>query len=124
MTSTAFPMGASASLCPLPRGLPLGRLEHAPLHGEGAHYVDIDFRAVPRSKDLFGPRGHAIFFFANYMNDVAEVPIRFRGANGPGEEESWIAADAPPGHPDWNGGGTYRHADAAPLEYDATTTSS
>lgn len=83
------------------------------------HYVDIDFRATPRSKDLFGPRGHAIFFFASYMNDVEEVPIRFRGAKGPGEEESWIAADAPPGHPDWKGGGTYRHADAAPLEYDA-----
>ena len=83
------------------------------------HYVDIHFRATPWTKDLFGARGHAVFFFASYMNDVSEVPIRFRGVKGPGEAESWIAADAPPGHPDWNGGGTYRHVDAAALEYDA-----
>jgi len=83
------------------------------------HYVDVDFGATPRSRELFAPRDHAIFFFASYMNDVAEVPIRFRGVKGPGEEESWISADAPPGHADWKQGGTYRHVDAAPLEYDA-----
>ncbi len=28
-------------------------------------------------------------------------------------------ADAPPGHADYNGGGTYRHVDAQALAYDA-----
>ena len=82
------------------------------------HSVDVEFRAVPRSKGLFGARGHAIFFFASYMNDVAEVPIQFRGVERAGADETWIAADAPEGHPDWNRGGTYRHLDATPLEYD------
>jgi hypothetical protein len=58
-------------------------------------------------------------FFANYMNDVEQVALNFRGQAKAGEAEQWIAADAPPGHADYNGGGTYRAAGAPPLEYDA-----
>jgi hypothetical protein len=82
------------------------------------HYIDFEFRCIPRESSLFGERGWAIFFFANYMNDVAEVPIRFRGIKEAGDSEEWIAGDAPPGHVDWNTGGTYRHIDAAELTYD------
>ena len=32
--------------------------------------------------------------------------------------EEWIAADAPKTHPDWNRGGTYRHASADAISYD------
>jgi len=83
------------------------------------HYVDFEFRCTPRDAALFGERGWAIFFFANYMNDVAEVPLHFRGVARPGGPEAWIAGDAPPGHADWNTGGTYRHINAPDLEYDA-----
>jgi hypothetical protein len=83
------------------------------------HYVDFEFRCVPQDASLFGERGWAIFFFANYMNDVAEAPIRFRGVGQAGAAEEWIAGDAPPGHPHWNTGGTYRHVDATDLAYDA-----
>jgi len=82
------------------------------------HYIDLEFECVPHDAGRFGKRGYAIFFWANYMNEVADVPIRFRGVAGPGSPETWIAADGPPGHPDWNQGGTYRHVRAAPLEYD------
>jgi len=83
------------------------------------HYIDIDFRSVFHEPSLFGRRGYAIQFFADYMNDVAEVPIHFRGVSRPNGNEEWIAADAPNTHPDWNGGGTYRHARAEGLGYDA-----
>jgi hypothetical protein len=83
------------------------------------HYVDFDFRCTPRDAKLFGERGWAIFFFADYMNDVADVPIHFRGEKAAGAPEEWIAGDAPKGHADWNGGGTYRHVDAPDLMYDA-----
>ena len=82
------------------------------------HYIDFEFRCIPRDSSLFGERGWAIFFFANYMNDVAEVPIHFRGIQQEGAPEEWIAGDAPPGHSDWNTGGTYRHRNAAELTYD------
>ncbi|QDU43186.1 hypothetical protein Mal52_16580 [Symmachiella dynata] len=82
------------------------------------HYIDFEFRCRVHDAQLFGERGWALFFFANYMNDVAEVPLHFRGIKQPGDEETWIAGDAPAGPADWNGGGTYRHVDAAPLEYD------
>jgi len=80
--------------------------------------IDFEFRCRAEEAELFGNRGWASFFFANYMNDVAEIPLHFRGVTEPGGKEVWIAADAPPGHEDWNNGGTYRHADAAPLQYD------
>ena len=53
------------------------------------------------------------------MNDVEQVALHFLGQDGPQDREHWIAADAPAGHADYNGGGTYRAAAAAPLEYDA-----
>jgi hypothetical protein len=80
--------------------------------------IDFEFRCVPHDATRFGSRRHAIFFFANYMNDVAEVPIHFRGIERVGGREQWIAADAPSGHPDWNQGGTYRGRGAADLAYD------
>jgi len=82
------------------------------------HYIDVEFRCKAHNTKLFGKRGYAIFFFANYMNDVEEVPLNFLGVQYAGEKEKWITAEAPKGHPDWNGGGTYRHINAAPLEYD------
>jgi hypothetical protein len=82
------------------------------------HYIDVEFRCQAHSPGLFGERGYAIFFFANYMNDVEEVSLNFPGVEYAGGEEKWIAAEAPKGHPDWNSGGTYRHANATALEYD------
>jgi hypothetical protein len=82
------------------------------------HYIDVDFRCIPHNKQLFGARGYAVLFFADYMNNVADVALHFRGVEGPGAQEKWIAGDAPKGHPDWNGGGTYRSLAAAGLEYD------
>jgi hypothetical protein len=83
------------------------------------HYVDMHFRCTPHDASLFGERGYAVLFFANYMHDVENLALHFRGKTGPDAEESWIAADAPPGHPDWNQGGTYRSLDASDLAYDA-----
>lgn len=82
------------------------------------HYIDVDFRCRIHDRALFGQRGSAIFFFANYMNDVAQVPLNFLGIRAEGASETWIAADAPPGHSDWNQGGTYRSHLASDLEYD------
>lgn len=83
------------------------------------NYIDVDFRCVPHDKSLFGKRGYAILFFADYMNDVADVALQFRGVEGAKQDEKWIQADALKGHPDWNQGGTYRSASAADLAYDA-----
>ncbi len=82
------------------------------------YYIDFAFRCVPQDAALFAPEGYAIFFFANYMNDVEDVGINFRGIDKPSGLEQWIRADAPKAHPDWNGGGTYRHEKAAELNYD------
>src|SRR5262245_3703612 len=83
------------------------------------HFIDVDFRCVPHDAALFGKRGYAILFFANYMNEVEDVALHFRGVEGPKQEEKWIRADAPKGHPHWNQGGTYRSLPAADQEYDA-----
>ena len=83
------------------------------------HAIDVDFRCVPHDKSLFGKRGYAILFFANYMNNVEDVALQFRGVEGPKQEEKWISADAPKGHADWKQGGTYRSLPAGDLEYDA-----
>ena len=83
------------------------------------HYIDVDFHCETHEPGLFGPRGYAILFFADYMNDVAEVPIHFLGIDRPGGTEKWIAGDAPNTHPDWNHGGTYRNLLAEDLLYDA-----
>lgn len=82
------------------------------------HYIDLEFTCRAHDASRFGQRGSAILFWANYMNDVAEVPLHFRGVEAPGAKEKWIAADAPPGHPHWNQGGTYRSLPASDLEYD------
>jgi hypothetical protein len=83
------------------------------------YYVDLEFRCLAHDPSLFGKRRYAVFFFANYMNDVEQIALNFLGLEREGEGERWIAADAPPGHADYNGGGTYRHARAPPLAYDA-----
>jgi hypothetical protein len=85
------------------------------------HAIDFEFRCTPEKAELFGLRGSAIFFFADYMHDVSDVALHFRGVAKKGGNEEWIAADAAPGHRDWNGGGTYRHLDAPPVEYDANS---
>jgi hypothetical protein len=59
-----------------------------------------------------------VLFFANYMNDMHEIAISFRGKQSAEGPEQWITADAPPGHADYNQGGTYRAADAEALAYD------
>jgi hypothetical protein len=83
------------------------------------HYIDVDFRCVPHDPAQFAKRGYAILFFANYMNDVEDVAIHFRGIEEKGQREKWISADAPKDHADWNQGGTYRSTTASALEYDA-----
>ncbi|MBI2948467.1 MAG: hypothetical protein HYY23_12555 [Verrucomicrobia bacterium] len=82
------------------------------------HYVDFEFRCQASDPRLFGERGYAVLFFADYMNDVEEVPIYFRGVEIAGAPEKWIRAEAPSGHPDYNTGGTYRSIAARDLEYD------
>jgi hypothetical protein len=81
--------------------------------------IDLDFRCRFGDPQLFGQRGYAVLFFANYMNDMEQVAINFLGTEKPGDAEHWIAADAPSGHADYNGGGSYRAASSPPLEYDA-----
>lgn len=82
------------------------------------HYIDFEFQCQAHQPERFGRRGYAVLFFADYMNDVAEIPIHFRGLTDAGQPEKWIQAEAPPGHADYNGGGTYRSALARDLEYD------
>jgi hypothetical protein len=84
----------------------------------------LNFRCTAHDKSLFGKRGYAILFFANYMNNVDDIALNFRGVEGAKQEERWIKADAPLGprdkrHPDWTQGGTYRSLPAADQEYDA-----
>lgn len=82
------------------------------------HYVDFEFRCQSSDPKRFGERGYAVLFFADYMNDVEAVPIFFRGLDSAGAAEKWVRAEAPPGHPDYNTGGTYRSVSAQDLEYD------
>jgi hypothetical protein len=83
------------------------------------HYIDFEFRCRTRDARRFGNRGYAVLFWADYMNDVEDVALHFRGVSGPGAPEQWIAADAPRTHPDYIGGGTYRSLRAPALEYDS-----
>jgi len=41
--------------------------------------IDFEFECRASNKDLFGKHGYAVLFFADYMNDVEEVAIHFRG---------------------------------------------
>lgn len=86
------------------------------------HYVDFKFRCTPQDASLFGSRGYAIFFFANYMNDVDDIAIHFLGRQSPQGDDGWVAADAPRGHAVWNGGGTYRALNATDLKCDDDVT--
>jgi hypothetical protein len=79
---------------------------------------DFEFQCTPRDAARFGARGFGVFFFANYMNDVEDPALHFRGIDRPGGPEQWIRADAPRTHPDHNGGGTYGSAASEPLRYD------
>ena len=80
--------------------------------------IDFEFDCQAHRKELFGKRGYAVLFFADYMNDVAEVAIHFRGVRARGGAEEWIRAEAPAGHQDYNQGGTYLSVPARGLEYD------
>ena len=82
------------------------------------HYIDVEFRCVPHDRSRFGNRGYAIFFWANYMNQVDDVSLHFLGKETQDSPDTWIAGNAPKEHPDYVGGGTYRHISAAPLAYD------
>ena len=82
------------------------------------HYVDFEFKCTPHDRSRFGSRNYAIFFWADYMNQVDDVALHFLGKEELDGPEKWIAADAPNTHRDYIGGGTYRHFAAAPLEYD------
>jgi hypothetical protein len=80
--------------------------------------IEFEFQCRATNPKLFGSRGYAVLFFANYMNDVADVSLHFRGVAASGRPEEWIRADAPPGHTDFNHGGTYRSLTASDLQYD------
>ena len=82
------------------------------------YYVDFEFRCSLLDGSLFGERGFAVLFFANYMNDVEEIPIHFLGLEKAGTAEKWITAEAPNTHPHWRGGGNYRSLPAKDLTYD------
>jgi len=83
-----------------------------------ANAVDFEFQCIPRDASRFGERGYGVFFFANYMNDVEDPALHFRGIERENGGEQWIKADAPKTHPDYNGGGTYASAQSEPLTYD------
>jgi len=82
------------------------------------HYIDFEFQCVPHDLKPFGERGYAVFFWADYMNEVEDVSLHFLGVDREGGEEKWITAPAPETHPDYRGGGTYRNVDAQALIYD------
>lgn len=80
--------------------------------------IDFEFECQAHNKELFGQRGYAVLFFADYMNDVADLAIHFRGVTAEGGVEQWISADSPPGHAHYNQGGTYASQAARSLDYD------
>jgi hypothetical protein len=114
-----LPQGKSAQLVRKPEDDPWALASSLKYTVTPPHYIDVDFRCRPHDPTLFRKRGYAILFFANYMNDVQDVAIHFRGVEQRGQQEKWIAADAPKGHADWDQGGTYRSASADELGYDA-----
>ncbi len=80
--------------------------------------IDFEFECRAHNKGLFGKHGYAVLFFADYMNDVEEIALHFRGVPESHAREQWISAEAPPGHQDYNQGGTYQSLAARALEYD------
>jgi hypothetical protein len=113
-----LPDGASAVLVRKAEDDPWALSSTLKYRVQEPHYIDFEFQCQAHQPELFGQRGYAVLFFANYMNDVAEIPIYFRGLVEPGGVEKWIQAEAPSGHADYNGGGTYQSAPAKNLEYD------
>lgn len=82
------------------------------------YYVDFEFKCVPHEKSHFDPQGYAIFFWANYMNQVDDVGLHFLGKQEQDGPEEWIAADASQAHRDHVAGGTYSQLTARSLKYD------
>ena len=78
------------------------------------HAIDIDFRCRFLDVSRFGSRGYAGFFWANYMQQLEDVAIHFRGVTNAEEGEQWIRADSMGG---WEIG-TYLASGAAPLAFD------
>jgi len=95
------------------------RLTSAPPHS-----IDIDFRCRFLEVSRFGSRAYAGFFWANYMRELHDGAIQFRGTEdedwgrggggGGGGEEEWIRAEPRVG---WDVG-TYQASGAGPLEFD------
>ncbi len=110
--------GASVKLVRRAEDSPWRVASELEYHVREPHYIDFEFRCTPQDATLFGERRYAIFFFANYMNDVSDVSLHFRGKKSLDSKEEWISADAPRDHADWNGGGNYRSVEAADLKYD------
>lgn len=73
------------------------------------HFIDFDFCCVAHDPAVFDPEGYAVFFFANYMHDVEQIGLNFRGIKAADGKEEWIYAEAPAGPKDWLQGGTYRY---------------
>ena len=103
-----LPDGASVMLVRQAKDSPWGLANAAKYTVVAPHYIDYEFRCVPHAPERFGERGYALLFWANYMNDVEDVALNFRGVARPGGPEEWIAGDAPEGSALWRGGGTYR----------------
>ncbi|MFA9564328.1 MAG: TetR/AcrR family transcriptional regulator, partial [Acidimicrobiales bacterium] len=64
------------------------------------------------------PTGSLYHFFPGGKDELATAVLTESGASYRALFEL-IAADAPETHPDYFGGGTYRHLDAKPLDYDS-----
>ncbi len=83
------------------------------------HAIDLTARFTVQDASVFAPYGYALMFFADYMAAVPDLSLHFLGQTGPGQPESWITTDAPPGSPCWSQGGNFRHVAAAALPYAA-----
>ncbi len=77
--------------------------------------IDIDFRCRFLDVSRFGSRGYAGFFWANYMRDLRDAAIHFRGIVDDGAEEVWVEAESTEGFEV----GTYLASGASALEFDA-----
>jgi len=77
--------------------------------------IDIDFRCRFRDVSAVGVREYVTFFWANYMRELRDAAVHFRGVSEQGGDEEWIRAESMKG---WDVG-TYRAAAAPALEFDA-----
>ncbi len=57
------------------------------------HYIDFEFKCQPKDPERFGEHGYAIFFWADYMNDVDRPCPPFSRCRGQGSAEQWISAE-------------------------------